>query len=189
MKRLLVFLLIQCTCLPTNAQNNVETLQKCVQFLDQKVKQIVKKSIYYNYYLGDDLYTERSYVHDASVTLTQQNQIEIYYYLTTQKYDVSSNAIMRSAHGESVVFDPSALKDIHIKGKITDYSKSELGLLVLDFTKEIEKHTYIKLKQNEDPSLLDKPLVYEFELPYLKSASNNPEIIQNAFNGLKNCKK
>ena len=88
--------------------------------------------------------------------------------------------MLRSEHGESVSFDPASIKDISIKGKYTDYAKSELGLLVINFDKEVEKHTYIQKKKNEDPSLLDNPLVYEFELPFLKSDISNPVAIQNA---------
>jgi hypothetical protein len=150
-----------------------------VNLLEQKVKQIINKSIHYNYYLGDDLYTEKSFISDATVTYTN-NKLEIYFYISTQKYDLHSSAMLRSEHGESVSFDPASIKDISIKGKYTDYAKSELGLLVINFDKEVEKHTYIQKKKNEDPTLLDNPLVYEFELPFLKSDISNPEAIQNA---------
>jgi hypothetical protein len=187
-KGLLALLLLLSICYSTFAQHNDDSLQKNITILDQKLKQIVNKSIFYNYYLGDELYTERSYINSAHAILTSNNQIELYYYLTTQKYDVASSSMLRSEHGESVLFDPSSIKNIMIKGKMSDYSKSELGLLVINFNKEVEKHTYVQRKKNEDPSLLDNPLVMEFELPFLKSDITNPEAIQNAFINLKNSK-
>ena len=36
----------------------------------------------------------------------------------------------------------------------------------------------IVTQKNEDPSLLDSPLVYEFELPFLKTTPGNPEALQ-----------
>jgi hypothetical protein len=150
-----------------------------VNLLQEKIKQIINKSIHYNYYLGDDLYTEKSFISDATVTY-QNNNLDIYFYITTLKYDLHSSTMIRSEHGESVSFNPTSIKDVSIKGKYTDYAKSELGLLVINFDKEVEKHTYIQKKKNEDPSLLDNPLVYEFELPFLKSDNSNPTSIQNA---------
>jgi hypothetical protein len=97
--------------------------------------------------------------------------------------------MIRSEHGESVVFDPSSIANTKLKGKLSDYSKSELGLLVINFSKEVEKHTYLQKKKNEDPTLLDAPLVYEFELPYLKSDTKNPEALQNLFEKLRGVKK
>jgi hypothetical protein len=94
--------------------------------------------------------------------------------------------MIRSEYGASVVFDPSSIETVNLKGKYTDYAKSELGLLVINFNKEVEKHTYIQKKKNEDPSLLDNPLVYEFELPFLKSDISNPAAIQKALLDLKN---
>ena len=185
---LATFLLVGVCCI-AYAQNNNAPLLKTVDLLDKKIKQIINKSIFYNYYLGDDLYTERSYISSARATITHNNQIELYYYLTTQKYDVASSSILRSEHGESVVFDPTSINDIKIKGKLSDYAKSELGLLVINFNKEVEKHTFLQVKKNEDPSLLDSPLVFEFELPFLKSDKENPEAIQNVFNELKHFKK
>ncbi len=152
--------------------------------LQQKIKQIINKSIHYNYYLGDDLYTEKSFISDAAVTYNN-NKLEIYFYITTQKYDLHSSAMFHSEHGESVSFDPTSIKDVSIKGKYTDYSKSELGLLVINFDTEVEKHTYIQKKKNEDPALLDNPLVYEFELPFLKADNSNPKAIQDALMDLK----
>lgn len=167
------------------AQSDMDLLQKKVAILDQKLKEIVNKSIHYNYYLGDELYTERSFINKTRVSLTSNNQIELYYYLTTQKYDFASSAMLRSEHGESVIFDPASIKDIKIKGKLSDYSKSELGLLVINFNNEVEKHTYVQKKKNEDPSLLDNPLVNEFELPFLKTEISNPDAIQNTLLELK----
>lgn len=188
-KGLLAFILLFGVCICTNAQQNNALLQKNILVLNQKLKQIVNKSIHYNYYLGDELYTERSFVNAAYAKLTNNNQIELYYYLITQKYDVASSAMLRSEHGESVVFDAASIKDIKIKGKLTDYSKSELGLLVINFNNEVEKHTYLQRKKNEDPSLLDNPLVYEFELPFLKSDHENPAAIQQLLWMLKNTSK
>lgn len=182
-KRLLAILLLISMGLRILAQKiPVDTTDKksaLVHLLHEKMKQIVNKSINYNYYLGDDLFTEKSFITDATVTYSN-NKLEIYFYITTQKYDLHSSTMLRSEHGESVSFDPSTIKDIAIKGKYTDYAKSELALLVINFDKEVEKHTYIQKKKNEDPSLLDNPLVYEFELPFLKSDNSNPVAIQNA---------
>ena len=164
------------------AQNtNVKSFDKNASYLllQEKIKQIENKSIQYNYYLGDDLYNEKSFISKATIT-SKENNIEIYLYISTQKYDLHSSALIRSEHGESIIFNPSSIKDVSIKGKYTDYAKSELGLLVINFEKEIEKHTYLKKKKNEDPTLLDHPLVYEFELPYLKTDNSNPQSIQEA---------
>jgi len=180
-KGLLALLLLLSICYSTCAQYDNESMQKSITVIDQKLKQIVNKSIFYNYYLGDELYTERSYINSAYAILTSNNQIELYYYLTTQKYDVASSTMLRSEHGESVLFDPTSIKNIVIKGMMSDYSKSELGLLVINFNREVEKHTFVQKKKNEDPTLLDKPLVMEFELPFLKSDITNPGAIQNAF--------
>ncbi len=183
-KGLLALLMLLCICFYAYAQQTIASQQN-VSSLENKLKQIVNKSIYYNYYLGDELYSERSYINDAHVRITSNNQIELYYYLTTQKYDVASSSMLRSEHGESVVFDPASIKDIKIKGKLSDYSKSELGLLVINFNNEVEKHTYLQRKKNEDPSLLDNPLVFEFELPFLKSDVGNPTAIENILLNLK----
>ena len=164
---------------PTNINENVKTLKLYL-------KQIINKSIYYNYYLGDDLYTERSYINDATATLNNKQQIELYVYYTTQKYDVHSSSMIRSEHGESVVFDPANITAVKFKGKFSDYSKSELGLLVINFKDEVEKRTFVQNKKNEDPSLLDSPLVYEFELPFLKTTSGNPQALQRTLLDLKN---
>ena len=184
-KGLLALLMLCCMYMSATAQ---ECANKHVQVLQDRVKQIIKKAIHYNYYLGDDLYTERSYINDARVSLTSNNQIELYIHLTTQKYDVNSSSMIRSEHGESIVFDPASINDIKLKGKLSDYSKSELGLLVIDFNKEVEKHTYVQRNKNEDPTLYDTPSVFEFELPYLKKDMTNPEAIKNAFMDLKNNK-
>lgn len=149
-----------------------------IKTLKLYLKQIINKSIYYNYYLGDDLYTERSYINNATATLNNKQQIELYVYYTTQKYNVHSGSMIRSEHGESVVFDPANITAVKLKGKFSDYSKSQLGLLVINFNDEVEKHTFVQKKKNEDPSLLDSPLVYEFELPFLKTTSGNPEALQ-----------
>ena len=149
-----------------------------IKTLKLYLKQIINKSIYYNYYLGDDLYTERSYINNATATLNNKQQIELYVYYTTQKYDVHSSSMIRSEHGESVVFDPANITAVKLKGKFSDYSKSQLGLLVINFKDEVEKHTFVQKKKNEDPSLLDSPLVYEFELPFLKTTPGNPEALQ-----------
>jgi hypothetical protein len=162
----------------------VEKNNALANLLQQKIKQIVNKSIQYNYYLGDDLYTEKSFISDATVTYND-NKLEIYFYITTLKYDLHSSAMIHSEHGESVSFDPASIRDVSIKGKYTDYSKSELGLLVINFENEVEKHTYIQKKKNEDPALLDNPLVYEFELPFLKADNSNPKSIQDALMDLK----
>jgi hypothetical protein len=184
-KGLLALLMLICVCFSVYAQQIIDANQN-VRLLESKLKQIVNKSIFYNYYLGDELYTERSFINDAHVKVTSNNQIELYYYLTTQKYDVASSSMLRSEHGESVIFDPATIKDIKIKGKLSDYSKSELGLLVINFNNQVEKHTYVQRKKNEDPSLLDNPLVFEFELPFLKSDVGNPTAIQNVLIDLKN---
>jgi len=157
---------------PTNINENIKTLKLYL-------KQIINKSIYYNYYLGDDLYTESSYINNASATLNNKHQIVLYVYYTTQKYDVHSSSMIRSEHGESVVFDPSNITAVKLKGKFSDYSKSQLGLLVINFKDEVEKRTFVQKNKNEDPSLLDSPLVYEFELPFLKTTAGNPETLQN----------
>lgn len=180
--------MILCICFSTYAQQ-ISAERHSISVLESKLKQIINKSIFYNYYLGDELYTERSFINDARVSVTSNNQIELYYYLTTQKYDVATSSMLRSEHGESVIFDPASIKDIKIKGKISDYSKSELGLLVINFNNEVEKHTYVQRKKNEDPSLLDNPLVYEFELPFLKTDIDNPNAIQNVLIDLKNTSK
>jgi hypothetical protein len=156
---------------PTNINENVKILKLYL-------KQIINKSIYYNYYLGDDLYTERSYINDATASLNNKEQIELYVYYKTQKYDVHSSSMISSEHGESVVFDPANIIAVKLKGKFSDYSKSELGLLVINFKDEVEKRTFVQKKKNEDPSLLDSPLVYEFELPFLKTTLGNPEALQ-----------
>jgi hypothetical protein len=184
MKKGLLALLILCIIgLSAYAQdtsaNCADKHKVLVNLLQEKIKQIVNKSIHYNYYLGDDLYTEKSFISDATVTY-QNNKLVIYFYISTQKYDLHSSTMIRSEHGESVSFNPTSIKDVSIKGKYTDYAKSELGLLVINFDKEVEKHTYIQKKKNEDPSLLDNPLVNEFELPFLKSDNTNPASIQNA---------
>ena len=187
-KGLLALLMIVCVCFSTYAQP-INAADHSISVLKSKLKQIINKSIYYNYYLGDELYTERSFINDARVSLTSNNQIELYYYLTTQKYDVATSAMLRSEHGESVVFDPASINDIKIKGKLSDYSKSELGLLVIDFSKEVEKKNYFQKSKNEDPTLLNAPSVYEFELPYYKNDMTNPEAIKNAFMDLKSLYK
>jgi len=184
MKKGLLALLVLCIIgHSAYAQDNLvsssDKHKALASLLQEKIKQIINKSIHYNYYLGDDLYTEKSFISDATVSY-QNNKLVIYFYITSQKYDLHSSAMIRSEHGESVSFDPSAIKDVSIKGKYTDYAQSELGLLVINFDKEVEKHTYIQTKKNEDPSLLDNPLVYEFELPFLKSDISNPISIQNA---------
>ncbi len=182
---LLALLLLVGIGIPTYGQTNIGQANELVNLLTQKVNQIVNKAIIYNYYLGDDLYTEKSFISDAKLTILQ-NKVKIYYYITTQKYDLHTSAMIRSEYGASVVFDPSSIETVNLKGKYTDYAKSELGLLVINFNKEVEKHTYIQKKKNEDPSLLDNPLVYEFELPFLKSDISNPAAIQKALLDLKN---
>ena len=162
---------------------------KQMQVLQDHIKQIIKKGINYNYYLGDDLFTERSFINDAHVTINESHQIELYIHLTTQKYDVNSNTMIRSEHGESILFDPSSISEIKLKGKLSDYAKSELGLLVIDFSKEVEKHTYVQRSKNEDPTLYDTPSVFEFELPYLKNDITNPAAIRTALLDLKNAFK
>ena len=176
-----ILFLLMVLCHPGYGQvNNATTtnINENIKSLKLYLKQIINKSIYYNYYLGDDLYTERSYINNATATLNNNQQIELYIYYTTQKYDVHSSSMIRSEHGESVVFDPANITAVKLKGKFSDYSKSQLGLLVINFKDEVEKHTFVQKKKNEDPSLLDSPLVYEFELPFLKTTSGNPEALQ-----------
>jgi len=188
-KGLLALLILSIIGLSAYAQdtsaNCADKQMVLANLLQEKIKQIVNKSIQYNYYLGDDLYTEKSFISDATLSYTK-NKLAIYFYITTQKYDLHSSAMIRSEHGELVSFDPASIKDVSIKGKYTDYAKSELGLLVINFDKEVEKHTYIQKKKNEDPSLLDNPLVFEFELPFLKADNGNPKAIQDALMDLKN---
>lgn len=172
--------------MPTYAQNKSTSKNQYIKILQDRLKQIVNKGIHYNYYLGEDLYTERSYISDAKVSINDKDQVEIYLYSTTQKYDVNSNETIRSEHGDSFVFDPAFINEIKLKGKLSDYSKSELGLLVIDFTQEIEKRTMVQRNKHLDPDLLQSPPVYEFELPYLKADMTNPEAIQNALIDLKN---
>ena len=186
-KGLLALLFIISIGISSFGQTNVGPSNDLVNLLKLKINQIVNKAIVYNYYLGDDLYTEKSYISDAKFSIIN-NKVEIYYYITTQKYDLRTSALTRSEYGAQVIFDPNSIESIQLKGKYTDYAKSELGLLVINFNKEVEKHTYVQRKKNEDPSLLDKPLVYEFELPYLKSDISNPEAIQKALLDLKNTK-
>ena len=50
--------------------------------------------------------------------------------------------------------------------------------MVINFKDEVEKRTFIQKQKNEDPSLLDTPLVNEFELPFLKTTEGNPEVLQ-----------
>ena len=175
--------------LPIHAQLNINSKTKYLAILQERFKQIKNRTIHYNYYLGEDLYTERSFINEAKVSINSNNQIELYLNLTTQKYDVNASSMIRSEHGESVVFDPASINDIKIKGKLSDYSKSELGLLVIDFSKEVEKKNYFQKSKNEDPTLLNAPSVYEFELPYYKNDMTNPEAIKNAFMDLKSLYK
>jgi hypothetical protein len=175
--------------LPIHAQNNSTSKTKYLAILQDRLKQIKNRTIHYNYYLGEDLYTERSYINEARVSMNSNNKIELYINLTTQKYDVNASAMVRSEHGESIEFDPASINEIKIKGKLSDYSKSELGLLVIDFTKEVEKRNYFQRSKNEDPTLLDTPSVYEFELPYYKKDMTNPEAIKNALLDLKSLSK
>lgn len=175
--------------LPMHAQNNNTVKAKYLKVLQERLKQIVNKTIHYNYYLGEDLYTERSFINDARVTIDKNDRVELYINLTTQKYDLNTSAMVRSEHGESIFFDPTTINEIKIKGKLSDYAQSELGLLVIDFNKEVEKRTYFQKQKNEDPALLDAPSVFEFELPYYKKDMTNPEAIQNAFMDLKNAIK
>jgi hypothetical protein len=176
---ILFFLMVMCH--QGYGQLNDETttyINENIKTLKLYLNQIINKSIYYNYYLGDDLYTERSYINDATATLNNKQQIELYVYYKTQKYDVHSSSMISSEHGESVVFDPANITAVKLKGKFSDYSKSQLGLLVINFKDEVEKRTLVQKKKNEDPSLLDSPLVYEFELPFLKTTLGNPEALQ-----------
>ncbi len=186
-KGLLALLFIIGIGISSHSQTSIGHASDLVNLLTHKVNQIVNKAIVYNYYLGDDLYTEKSFISDAKFSIIN-NKVEIYYFITTQKYDLRTSALIRSEYGTSVIFDPSSIESVKLKGKYTDYAKSELGLLVINFNKEVEKHTYIQRKKNEDPSLLDKPLVYEFELPFLKSDISNPDAIQKALLDLKNSK-
>lgn len=175
---ILLFLML---CLQGQGQakeTQPKNIEDTVNVLKSYLKQIVNKSIYYNYYLGDDLYTERSFINKASVSLKNNNRIELFIYYTTQKYDLHSSTMMRSEHGETVIFNPSNIISIKLKGKPSDYSKSELGLLVIYFKDEVEKYINVKRKNNQDPTLLASPLVYEFELPFLKSTDGNPEALQ-----------
>ncbi len=174
---------------PIHAQNNSTSKTKYLTILQDRLKQIKNRTIHYNYYLGEDLYTERSFINDAKVFINSNDQIELYLNLTTQKYDVNASALVRSEHGESIVFDPASINEVKIKGKLSDYSKSELGLLVIDFSKEVEKRSYFQRNKNEDPTLLDAPSVYEFELPYYKKDMTNPEAIKNALMDLKSLNK
>ena len=195
-KGIYAFILLMILCLQGKGQingahayivneNGKTNLDENIKALKLYLNQIENKSIYYNYYLGDDLYTERSYISKASASFKNNNQIELYIYYTTQKYDMLSSSMISSEHGESVVFDPANISSIKLKGKLSDYSKSELGLLVINFIDEVEKHTYVQKNKNKDPTLLDYPLVYEFELPFLKTFSGNPEAIQNTLLDLK----
>lgn len=186
-KGLLALLFIIGIGISSHSQTSIGHASDLVNLLTHKVNQIVNKAIVYNYYLGDDLYTEKSFISDAKFSIIN-NKVEIYYFITTQKYDLRTSALIRSEYGTSVIFDASSIESVKLKGKYTDYAKSELGLLVINFNKEVEKHTYIQRKKNEDPSLLDKPLVYEFELPFLKSDISNPDAIQKALLDLKNSK-
>lgn len=189
MKKGFYFLfLLLISCLHGHGQINDSSINDAnenIKKLKLYLKQIINKSINYNYYLGDELYTERSYINNATVTLNNMQQIELYVYYTTQKYDVHSSSMIRSEHGELVVFDPANITAIKLKGKFSDYSKSQLALLVINFKEEVEKHTFVQKKKNEDPSLLDSPLVYEFELPFLKTTSGNPEALQSILIDLK----
>lgn len=181
-KVIYVLFLLVILCLEGQGQNNdarIININDKVNTLNEYLKQIENKSIHYNYYLGDDLYTERSFIDKASVTLKNDKLIELYIHYVTQKYDMHSSAMIRSEHGESVIFDPLNISSVKLKGKLSDYSKSELGLLVLNFKDEVEKHIHLQRKNIEDPSLLEIPLVNEFELPFFKSTTGNPEVLQN----------
>ena len=183
-----VLFLLLFSCLHGHGQihdSSINDANENIKKLKLYLKQIINKSINYNYYLGDELYTERSYINNATATLNNMQQIELYVYYTTQKYDVHSSSMIRSEHDESVVFDPANITAIKLKGKFSDYSKSQLALLVINFKEEVEKHTFVQKKKNEDPSLLDSPLVYEFELPFLKTTSGNPEALQSILIDLK----
>ena len=95
MKKGLLALLILCIIgLSAYAQdtsaNCADKHKVLVNLLQEKIKQIVNKSIHYNYYLGDDLYTEKSFISDATVTY-QNNKLVIYFYISTQKYDLHSS--------------------------------------------------------------------------------------------------
>ena len=175
---LFLFLMLSLLGQGQTKETQLKNIEDNVNVLKSYLKQIVNKSIYYNYYLGDDLYTERSFINKASVSLTNNNRVALFIYYTTQKYDLHSSTMMRSEHGETVIFDPSNISSIKLKGKLSDYSKSELGLLVINFKDEVEKHINIKRKNNQDPTLLASPLVNEFELPFLKTTEGNPEALQ-----------
>lgn len=180
-KGIYVLFLLMLLCHQGHSQLNgagASNIDENIKTLKLYLKQIINKSIYYNYYLGDDLYTERSYINNATANLNQKQQLEINVYYTTQKYDVHTSMMIRSEHGELVVFDPANISAVNLKGKYSDYSKSQLGLLVINFKDEVEKRTFIQKQKNEDPSLLDTPLVNEFELPFLKTTEGNPEALK-----------